>query len=101
MKNVKNIMLVILLKKEEKVNIIKEAMLSNGNVKITTDEIIFSANSPMTKDDYISFVCYATSDKIEFVKLYPEGSNSVIFLKKGHGKIFYYDIKNGLYVEKV
>ena len=50
-------------------------MLSNGNVKITTDEIIFSANSPMTKDDYI--------------------------LKKGHGKIFYYDIKNGLYVEKV
>ena len=68
-------MLVILLKKEEKVNIIKEAMLSNGNVNITTDEIIFPANSPMTKDDYI--------------------------LKKGHGKIFYYDIKNGLYVEKV
>ncbi len=84
------------------VDLIKEeAVLSNGNVKITTDEIIFSANSPMTKDDYISFVCYVTSDKIDFVKLYPEGSNSVIFLKKGHGKIFYYDIKNGLYVEKV
>lgn len=73
----------------------------NKVCNITKDEIIVNIPSPMIKDDYISFVAYVTMNSINMIKLYPEGSNEVVFLKNGHGTIYYYDINKGLYFEEI
>ena len=38
------------------------------------DEHFVSVKHDMTKAHYISFICYVTSDRVQFVKLYPEGN---------------------------
>jgi len=74
---------------------------THGIVTVTKDELIVNLNSPMTKNDYVSFVAYVSSDGVEIRKLYPEGSFETTFLKRGHGAIYYFDVKNGLFFEKV
>lgn len=41
----------------------------------------------MMKDNYVLFIAYVTNDKIDFIKMYPEGESKMIFLKRGHGVI--------------
>lgn len=55
----------------------------------------------MRKHHYISFVAYATTDKFDMIKLYPEGNARVRFPVKGHGQIYYYCNKHGLFEKKV
>ncbi|MGN1179923.1 MAG: helix-turn-helix domain-containing protein [Suilimivivens sp.] len=54
-------------------------------------------NHPMDKNHYISFIAYVTSDSVETVKLYPEQNISVRFKKKGHGIIYAYCNRNGMF----
>lgn len=79
----------------------EEAEMIKGICDITKDEIIVSIYSKMIKGDYISFISYVTNDKINIVKLYPEQEATTTFIKMGHGLIYYYDILNGLFCEKV
>lgn len=51
----------------------------------------------MEKSHYISFLCYVTSDRTELVKLYPEQNASVRFQKRGHGYIYAYCNRHGLF----
>lgn len=51
------------------------------------DEIEVNIFSPMMKDNYVLFIAYVTIDKIDFIKMYPEGESKMIFLKRGHGII--------------
>ena len=55
----------------------------------------------MRKHHYISFVAYATTDKFDMIKLYPEGNARVRFSVKGHGQIYYYCNKHGLFAKKI
>lgn len=66
-----------------------------------TDELYVTIDSEMTKKNYISFIAYVTSDKITMTKLYPEQTCETYFKLAGHGFIYYYDIKNGLYKQKI
>lgn len=50
----------------------------------------------MTKEHYISFVSYVTSDRVQTVKLYPEADASCRFPVCGRGYIFYYCNRHGL-----
>ena len=59
-------------------------------------ELYVSSDHCMTKEDYISFICYATSDSILLRKLYPEWGISFNFPWLGHGKILWYSEKEGL-----
>ena len=52
---------------------------------------------PMTKIHYISFIAYVTSDAVEMVKLYPEQDISVRFRKKGHGFLYCYCNRHGMF----
>lgn len=60
----------------------------------------------MSKTHYISFVAYVTSDKILFVKLYPEQTAAVRLpkmpggrlLPKGSGTLYYYCSQHGLWI---
>lgn len=68
---------------------------------ITVDEIendyYVTFQHDMTKEHYISFVFYVTSDKVLTVKLYPEQDSAARFPKLYGGKFYYYCNKHGLF----
>ena len=49
------------------------------------------------KNHYISFMAAASSDRMQIVKLYPEGNAQAIFKINGVKEIFYYCNKDGLF----
>lgn len=64
-------------------------------------EYYVSITHPMTKDHYISFIAYCTSDRFELVKLYPEGNAQARFFSRGHGIIWWYCNHHGLFYKRV
>ena len=60
-------------------------------------ELYVTINHPMEKDHYISFIVYRTGDRLETVKLYPEGGASCRFFRRGHGEILVYCNRHGLF----
>ena len=61
------------------------------------DEHFITVHHPMTKEHYISFVAFVTSDRIQFVKLYPEGNAQTRLQLRGMGYLYYYCNRHGLY----
>ena len=51
----------------------------------------------MTKKHYISFIAAASSDRMQMVKLYPEGNAEARFKINGVKRIFFYCNKDGLF----
>ena len=51
----------------------------------------------MTKTHYISFIAAVSSDKLQMVKLYPEGNAEARFKISGVKKILFYCNKDGLF----
>ena len=60
------------------------------------DEHFITVRHPMTKDHFISFIVYLTSDRVQFVKLYPEGNAETRLNLRGFGKLYIYCNKHGL-----
>lgn len=65
------------------------------------NEYYVTVNHPMNKKHSISFIAYVTSDSFELVKLYPEQDASVRFRRKGHGMIYAYCNKHGMFQKRV
>ncbi|MDD4075843.1 MAG: helix-turn-helix transcriptional regulator [Eubacteriales bacterium] len=63
------------------------------------DEWYITSEHPMKKDDYISFIAFATGDKVFFLKQYPEWSVQARIPKREHGKLIWYDTKRGLFYQ--
>ena len=61
------------------------------------DEYFVRIEHDMTKKHYISFIAAVSSDKIEKVKLYPEGNAEARFKMSGVKKIFFYCNRDGLF----
>ncbi|MBE5946059.1 MAG: helix-turn-helix domain-containing protein [Lachnospiraceae bacterium] len=61
------------------------------------DEYYVRIEHDMTKKHYISFVAALSSDKIQMIKLYPEGNPEARFKINGVKKIFFYCNKDGLF----
>ena len=55
----------------------------------------------MTKEDYISFVAFATGDSMHMVKQYPEWDMQVRFKRRGHGMLIWYSDREGLMYQLV
>lgn len=66
------------------------------NVEKVEDEHFITINHPMTKEHFISFIAYVSSDKVQFVKLYPEGNAETRLSLRGHGYLYVYCNKHGL-----
>ena len=49
------------------------------------DELFVTLHHPMEKSHFISFIAYLTGDKLQLVKLYPEGEASCRFPLRGAG----------------
>ena len=71
------------------------------SIENVEDEKFISINHPMTKSHYISFIAYVTSDKIHFVKLYPEGNAETRMQFRGRGYLYIYCNKHGLMKKRV
>ena len=79
----------------------EEDDLHRINTAIVENEYYVSMEHPMSKEHYISFLAYATSDGIQFVKLYPEQSIECRFTRRGHGFIYAYCNQHGLFQTRV
>ncbi|MDN0055032.1 helix-turn-helix domain-containing protein [Collinsella ihumii] len=54
-------------------------------------------NHPMTKQHYLSFAAYVTSDTVSLKKLYPEQSPEVRFPMRGSGLLYVFCNQHGLF----
>ena len=70
-------------------------------VENVEDEHFITVHHLMTKAHYISFVAYVTSDRIQMVKLYPEGNAQTRLQLRGLGYLYYYCNQHGLFRKKV
>ena len=65
------------------------------------DEHFITVLHPMTKEHYISFLAYVTSDRLQMVKLYPESDAQTRLQLRGRGFLYYYCNRHGLFRKKV
>ena len=69
-------------------------------VESVEDEHFITISHPMTKQHFISFIAFVTSDRIQMVKLYPEGNAETRLQLRGFGKLYYYCNHHGLFQYK-
>ena len=60
------------------------------------DEHFITVKHDMTKSHFISFIAYLTSDRVQFVKFYPESNAETRFQLRGRGYLYVYCNKHGL-----
>ena len=65
------------------------------------DEHFLTVCHPMTKQHYISFAAFVTSDRFQMVKLYPEGNAQTRLQLRGMGYLYYYCNQHGLFRKKI
>jgi len=82
-----------------------EAEETDENHRITIENVenehFISINHDMTKEHYISFIAYLTTDRVQFVKFYPEGNADTRMQLRGRGNLYIYCNKHGLMKKKV
>ena len=65
------------------------------------DEHFITVQHPMTKQHFISFMAFVTSDRFQMVKFYPEGNAETRLQLRGMGVLYYYCNRHGLFKKKV
>ena len=70
-------------------------------VEYVEDEHFITVPHPMTKGHYISFIASVTSDRLQMVKLYPEGNPETRLQLRGRGYLYYYCNQHGLFRKKI
>jgi transcriptional regulator with XRE-family HTH domain len=70
-------------------------------VETIEDDWYITSDHPMTKENHITFVAFATGDRIQFYKQYPEWNLQVRFQKRGHGTLFWYSTTQGFFYQLI
>jgi DNA-binding XRE family transcriptional regulator/desulfoferrodoxin (superoxide reductase-like protein) len=70
------------------------------HIENVEDEHFVTVDHPMTKQHYISFLAYVTSDRLQLVKLYPEGNPETRLQLRGFGMLYWYCNQHGLFKKK-
>lgn len=65
------------------------------------DEHFITVHHPMTKEHYVSFLAFVTSDRLQLVKLYPEGNAETRLQLRGMGRLYFYCNRHGLFRKKI
>lgn len=65
------------------------------------DETFVTVAHEMTKKHFISYAAYITSDRVQLVKLYPEGNAETRFQLRGRGYLYIYCNQHGLMRRKI
>lgn len=61
------------------------------------DESFLKIHHSMTKQHYISFVAFVTTNRVQMVKFYLEGNAETRMQLRGHGTIYWYCNQHGLF----
>ena len=70
-------------------------------VEYVEDEHFVTVQHPMTKEHFISFVAHVNSDRLQMVKLYPEGNAETRLQLRGRGYLYYYCNRHGLFRKRI
>ena len=70
-------------------------------IESVEDEHFITVHHPMTKQHFISFLAFITSDRLQLVKFYPEGNAETRLQLRGMGYLYYYCNRHGLFKKKV
>ena len=70
-------------------------------VEPVENEWFVSLPHDMTKGHFVSFLACVTPDRVQLVKLYPEGPAQARFARCGRGQLFAYCNRHGLFRQKV
>ena len=70
-------------------------------VEHVEDEHFITVAHSMTKEHYISFIASVTSDRLQMVKLYPEGNAETRLQLRGRGYLYYYCNRHGLFRKRI
>ena len=65
------------------------------------DEHYVRLDHPMDKTHYISFLAFVTSDRVQFVKLYPEQNAEARFHLSGRGVLYALCNRHGLFQKRI
>ena len=71
------------------------------NIEPVEDEHFLTLDHPMTKQHYISFLAFLTSDRVQFLKLYPEGNAQARLPLRRLGILYWYCNRHGLFKGKL
>ena len=67
------------------------------SVETIEDEFFVTVRHDMTKQHYISFIAAVSSDRMQLVKLYPEGNAEARFKINDVRRFYYYCNRDGLF----
>lgn len=70
-------------------------------VETVEDEHFITVHHPMTKEHFVSFLAFVTSDRIQLVKLYPEGNAETRMQLWGMGYLYYFCNRHGLFRTRI
>ena len=70
-------------------------------IELVEDEHFLTVHHPMTKDHFISFLAFVTCDRVQLVKLYPEGEAQARLQLRGRGYLYWYCNRHGLHRKKI
>lgn len=71
------------------------------SIESVEDEYYVRINHPMTKQHHISFMAALSPDKLQMIKLYPEGNAEGRFKVNGVKRIYFYCNRDGLFYADV
>ncbi len=67
------------------------------SVEVIEDDWYVTTDHPMDKEHYISFIAFATGDRVQIIKQYPEWDIQLRIPKRGHGMLIWYCTRHGLF----
>lgn len=67
------------------------------NVETVEDELFVTVEHPMTKQDHIAYMAALSADRVQLVRLYPEGPAEARFKKSLVRTIILYSTTEGLF----
>ena len=70
------------------------------SVEAVEDEHFITVHHPMTKGHFVSFLAFVTCDRVQMVKLYPEGEAQTRLQLRGMGHLYWYCNRHGLFRKK-
>ncbi|MBR3841687.1 MAG: helix-turn-helix domain-containing protein [Christensenellaceae bacterium] len=70
------------------------------SLEAVEDEHFIRIEHEMKKDHFISFVAFVSADGLQLKKLYPEGNAETRLRLRGHGLLYWYCSRDGLFKMK-
>lgn len=77
----------------------KAAEADRLTVESVEDEWFLTGSHPMTKENHISFLAFATGDSVQILKQYPEWDLQARLPRRRHGTLFFFSTEKGLFYQ--